>query len=69
MNKRDLAKLTKLRTRIEAAKLKAGKVRDELRELLSDVEEVASDFDDGVESLNSAIDGIDEAVTVMSRNV
>lgn len=69
IKKSDLADLAKLQIKINAAKEKAASARDELRDLMDEVESIVSSFDNGIEELESAERNIKDAISSMSEYV
>jgi predicted nucleic acid-binding Zn-ribbon protein len=61
--------MAELKKKIGVAKAKAAAVRDELRKLQYEVEEIANSFDDGCDALEDAQASLDEAVSLMSQYV
>lgn len=55
--------------RIEKLKAKADKVRDELRDAISEVEDIADSFQDGSEVIEDAVRALRRAVDRMSEYV
>ena len=62
-------KIEALVRKLKEKKEEAGKVRDEIREILTEFTEIADSLDNGVEGITNAIREFERAVDSMSEYV